>query len=162
MAEKNLEAFSNMQSGKPIKSYKKTIPAKIYVQMLDPFSGLPMGLILFTDSKFPRKDVVDIWSEKEDIFFRKANRREFELGNILEYHELEAEEEAPKIETYSDEKLTEIVNSKFLTLQSILNKTETEAVLFRMLGLARIAEKSEKIIGAIEARLSEVQKLPVS
>ncbi|HAQ02274.1 TPA: hypothetical protein DCQ22_00025 [Candidatus Nomurabacteria bacterium] len=151
-----------MQTGKPFKSYKKTILAKIYVQVLDPFSETPVGLILETNPKFPGKDIVDIWSEKEDVFFRRANRRQFDEGNIIVYAHPDETEQEPKIESYSDEKLTEIVNSKFLSLQSILNKVETEAVLHRMITIAKEQEKSVKIIGAIESRLSEINKLPVS
>jgi len=162
VSENSREVFSNMQTGKPFKSYKKTILAKIYVQVLDPFSETPVGLILETNPKFPGKDIVDIWSEKEDVFFRRANRRQFDEGNILVYTHPDEAEQEPKIESYSDEKLTEIVNSKFLSLQSILNKVETEAVLHRMITIAKEQEKSVKIIGAIEARLSEINKLPVS
>jgi hypothetical protein len=160
--ENNRETFANMQLGKPYKSYKKTILAKIYVQTLDPFTQLPVGQILETDVKNPEKAIVDIWSEQEDVFFHRANKRQFDVGNLIEYTHPAVENEEPKIESYSDEKLTEIVNSKYLTLQSVLNKTETEAVLLRMLTIAKTEEKSEKIIGAIEARLSEVNKLPVS
>jgi hypothetical protein len=151
-----------MQTGKPYKSYKKTILAKIYVQLLDPFSETPVGLILETNPKFPGRDIVDVWSEKEDVFFKRANKRQFDQGNIIPHTRPEIVNEEPKIESYSDEKLTEIVNSKFLTLQSILNKVETEAVLFRMITIAKEQEKSVKIVGAIEARLSEINKLPVS
>jgi len=162
MTENRLETFSNMQTGKPYKSYKKTILAKIYVQLLDPFSETPVGLILETNPKFPGRDIVDVWSEKEDVFFKRANKRQFDQGNIIPHTRPEIVNEEPKIESYSDEKLTEIVNSKFLTLQSILNKVETEAVLFRMITIAKEQEKSVKIVGAIEARLSEINKLPVS
>jgi len=162
VSDNSREVFSNMQTGKPFKSYKKTILAKIYVQVLDPFSETPVGLILETNPKFPGKDIVDIWSEKEDVFFRRANRRQFDEGNIIVYAHPDETEQEPKIESYSDEKLTEIVNSKFLSLQSILNKVETEAVLHRMITIAKEQEKSVKIIGAIESRLSEINKLPVS
>jgi len=162
MIENSREVFSNMQTGKPYKSYKKTILAKIYVQVLDPFLETPMGLILETNSKFPEKEIVDIWSEKEDVFFKRTNKRQFDEGNLIVYVKPLEENKEPKIESYSDEQLTEIVNSKFLTLQSILNKVETETVLLRMIALAKTEEKSVKIIGAIEARLSEINRLPVS
>jgi len=162
MTEMDREVFSNMQTGKPYKSYKKTILGKVFVQVLDPFSGFPVGLILETNPKLFEKDIIDLWSEKEDIFFRKTNKRQFEVGNIIEFTRPETEKEVPKIESYSDEKLTEIVNSKFLTLNSILNKVETEAVLLRMIKIAEDEEKSEKIINAIKARLSEINKLPIS
>jgi hypothetical protein len=162
MTRTSIETFSAMQVGKPFKSYRKTILAKVFVQVLDPFSEQPVGLILETNPKFPEKDIVDVWSEKEDVFFKRANKKQVEEGYVIEYTRPENEVVEPKIESFSDEKLTEVVNSKFMALQSVLNKIETEAVLLRMVAIARKEEKSEKIIGAIQARLSEINKLPVT
>jgi hypothetical protein len=162
MTKTNIETFSAMQTGKPLKSYRKTILAKIFVQVLDPFSEQPVGLILETNPKFPDRDIIDVWSEKEDVFFKRANKKQVDEGYIIEYTRPENEVTEPRIESFSDEKLTEVVNSKFMALQNVLNKIETEAVLLRMIAIARTEEKSEKIIGAIQARLSEINKLPVS
>jgi hypothetical protein len=49
----------------------------------------------------------------------------------------------------TDEELTQIINSKFFTFNNVLNNTDTVAVLFRILNLARDLEKSDKIIKVI-------------
>ena len=163
MNQPNYEIFANMQEGKPLKSYKKTIKAKVYVQVLDPISRLPVGRILFSDARNPDEAIVDVWSIEEDLFFKRTNKHQLDIGNIIEHVRTEEEtNKEPTIESYSDEKLTEVVNSKFLALQAVLNKVESEAPLLRMLDIATKEEKSEKIINAIKARLSEIQKLPVS
>jgi hypothetical protein len=164
MSAKTIEEMNILGqiNGEPIKSYTKTILGKIYVMVLDRFSGQPVGILLSGD---PRKQddgsIVEIFSEVEDIYFRKANKRHFEVGNIIPFTK-KVEPKERTIEEYSDEELTVLVNQKFLALQHTLNKTVSVAVLFRMLNLAEANDKSEKIISAIKARISEVQMQEVT
>lgn len=159
--EQNL--YSAMQTGKPYKTYKKTVLGRVYVSAIDPFNGEPVAIMLYGD---PKRDdescYIDVWNERDDLFFRKMNKVHFNAGYIIEVVRKEPEVVETPIEQYSDEQLKSIINLKFLALQARLNKVGSEAVLFRMIDLAREMEKSEKIVGAIEARLSEVNKLPVS
>lgn len=162
MQDENREVFAAMQNKDPLKTYKKTILGKVYVTALDPFSDQPMGVSL-EGLPGEESEFLDVWTQKEVLFVEKMNRKLFEAGVLIEaYRKEPVEEKEKRIETFSDEELTEVINSKFLSLKSALNNTKSEAVLFRMLNLAKEMEKSEKIVGAIEARLSEIQKLPVS
>lgn len=156
----NLSIYSAMQEDKPIKSYIKTILGKVYVMVLDPFNDQPMGLLLEGDPKKPDEGaILDVWTTKQDVFIRNMNRNHFTNGLIKEYTR-STEPRERTIEEATDPELTEIVNLKFLSLQSKLNKITSIPVLFRLANLARENEKSDKIIRAIEARLSEVQSLP--
>jgi len=149
--------YSAMQEGMPIKSYIKTILGKVYVTVLNPFSDQPEGLLLEGDPKKPDdKAILDVWSTKQDVFLKNMNRSHFNNGIIKEYVR-STEPRERTIEEATDPELTEIVNMKFLGLQNKLNKITSTVVLFRILGLARDNEKSDKIIKAIEARISEVQ-----
>lgn len=146
-----------IRGGTPLRSYIKTILGKVYVFVWDSFENLRTGIILEGD---PRKkdegSIVDVWTEEEDFFFRGKNKRLLEVGQIIPYIRKEEPKERT-IEEYSDEELTTIVNSKFFTLQNVLNNTSSIAVLFRIKNLAQDLEKSSKLIKAIEARISEVQ-----
>ena len=149
-----------MKDGKPYRTYKKTILAGVFVEVWDNFVDNAVGMILKGD---PNKNDPDCfyhaWTEQDDAYFRRVphNRRHLELGEVIPV-EYKVEEIKKTIETSSDAELKEIVNSKFLALRNSLNKTESVAVLYRILNIAREEEKSEKIIKEIEARLSEVQE----
>lgn len=157
----NSDIFAAMNGGgKPYRTYIKTILGKVYVTILNMITGTPTpeGVILSGDPR--KKDpgaMIDVWSEQEDYFFKKTNKSHFARGILIPY--TSAEEVAPvkTIEQATDEELTKIVNSKYFSLVSELNKIESVAVLFRMKNIAEENEKSSKILEAIEARIYEVQ-----
>jgi hypothetical protein len=148
---------SALRGGKPLKSYIKTILGKVYVTVWDSFENKPVGLLLEGD---PRKGdegcIIDIWTNDEDQYFKNKNRTHFTTGDVISYTR-KTEERERTVEEYSDEELVTIINSKFFTLQNVLNNTDSVAVLFRIKNLAQDNEKSDKLIRAIEARISEVQ-----
>lgn len=154
--DRNL-ASTAIHGGKPLKSYTKTTLGKVFVTVWDSFENQAVGLILSGD---PRKAdescIVDIWSEEEDYYFRSKNKRHLQTGDMIVYTRKEEEAERT-VEEYNDDELKAIINSKFFTLQNVLNNTESVAVLFRLKNLAQELEKSDKLIKAIEARISEVQ-----
>ena len=150
-------ASGKIHGGTPLKSYIKTILGRVDVSVWDTFERIPVGLILSGD---PRKQdegcIIDIWSEEEDFFFTNKNKRHLQTGTIINFVRNTAPRER-SVEEYSDEELKVIINSKFFTLQNVLNNTESIAVLFRIKNLAQELEKSDKLVKAIEARISEVQ-----
>jgi hypothetical protein len=162
-SETTNEIFSAMTGGKPLKTYKKTILGRVYVTALNMLTGTPTpeGVILDGD---PRKNesgaMFDIFSDQEDYFFRKMNKRHFDAGVLIEFTKTSTPRERT-IEEFSDEELKSLINKPFLALQNTLNKTTSVATLFRIESLARELEKSEKVIRAIESRLSEVQEASV-
>lgn len=156
----NMEVFAAMQTGQPVRTYKKTIVGQVYCSTLDPFTNEPKGLLLSGDpTKDEESSMVDVWTDVQDVFFRKMNKRSLETGMIIEYKrkvdilELQPEPYA----TASDEEIDEILNSKYYSLLSAINKITNETVLYRFLERARLLEKSEKIITAIDAKISELQ-----
>lgn len=160
MTSQNNDLFSAMIGGKPIKTYKKTILGRVYVTALNMMTGTPTpeGVILDGD---PRKDEIgtmfDIFSEQEDYFFKKMNKRHFDSGIIIEH----VRTDAPRVRTieeFSDEELKAIIMKPFKALEASLNSTNSVATLFRIRSLAEDLEKSEKVIRHIDSRLSEVQE----
>lgn len=159
MVANDLDArmVSAMQSGTPFSSYKKTILGKVYVTVLNSFSGIPEGLILQGEEN-DETVKVDLWSEREDVFFKRMNRKQFETGNIIPAaRPAEVVEEPKTIEQYNDDEMRTIVNMNYLKLQKLLATVTSEAVVLRMINIARAEEKSEKIINAFTAKLSEIQ-----
>jgi len=147
--------FSQMQAGTPIASYKKTILGKVFISVLDPFSGNPVGMLLEgrhgTDT-----EVIDVWSEVEDLYFKRANKRQLETGAVIKVKREEKVEEKT-IEQSSDEELKAVINQRYAAFQKTLSSIASEAVLYRMQDLAEEMDKSERILTSIKAKLADVQ-----
>ena len=158
MTEVNYSVYSMMQTGKPLKSYRKTINAKLLVRVLNSFSGEPEEVILKGPNDRPDA-IVDIWEEKQMAFFLRANKVALERGLLLAFEKPGNFEEIilEKFANATDEELTELVNKPFFLFQSELQTITSEAVLGRILTIARELDKSDKWQSHILARLSEVQ-----
>jgi hypothetical protein len=151
--------FSAMNTGIPIHSYVKTILGRVYINVWDTMTNQPMGLLLSGD---PRKSedscIYDVWSEQENVFFKRMNKRHFETGTIIEYKRKTENEPVKTIESSTDDELKAILTAPFLKLQHVLNATESIALLFRIKNMAVEMEKSEKIVRAIDSRIAEIQQ----
>lgn len=150
--------YGLMQTGKPQRSYIKTILGKAYVTVLNPFSGNPEGRLLVGNPKDSDKEgcIVDIWSDKEDMFFKRANKKAIETGVVINYVRKEVEESKSENDV-SDEELDKILSEPFITLQRKVNKLTSVAPVFRLVERARELDKSEKIVSFLERKLSEIQ-----
>jgi hypothetical protein len=153
------KVFSAMQGDeKPYSSYIKTVISRVYVSILDPFDESASGVILYGDpKKGAESSIVDAWTEKQDRYIKKMNKPVFDDGLLIKYErpaELIVERQ---IEEFSDKELLEIVNSHWFSLVKVVGEITSLPVLFRMLELAREAEKSEKVTGLLESKISEIQ-----
>jgi hypothetical protein len=154
------KVFSQIQSGKPIATYKKTILGKVFVTVYDPYTRVPVGMLLEGD-KGSDTEYVDVWSEAEDLFFKRNNKKALDVGMVIKV--TREDKEAPRtIEQYSDEELKKEINVTYVSFLKTLSKVGSEAVLFRMLDLVAELEKSDKFTTAIKSRLSEVQAKPTN
>lgn len=149
--------YSAMQGSEPIVTYKKTILAKVCITVWDSFNEKQDIIILSGD---PRKDedtcMWDIFTEKEDFFFKRMNKTHFNSGTIISYKRPEVVE-VVREEQFSDEQLLEIVNLKYLALINKINNITSVPVMFRIVDIAKNAEKSEKIVRVLEGRLAELE-----
>jgi hypothetical protein len=156
----DLSMYAAMQVGKPVKTYKKTILGQVYCTILDPFSNEPKGILLTGDPKRNEEStMIDVWNEIQDLFFRRTNKRSLETGMIIESARKE-DSAILKPEPYataSDAELDEVLQQKYYTILSALNKCTNTTVLTRFLERARAIEKSEKIINTIISRISEIE-----
>ena len=148
-----------MDNGEPYKSYIKTILGKVHVVAWDHFKDVSVGMLLTGDPrKHEESSIIDIWTQKEDVHFTRMNKKHLEQGVLIPYKRPVTEVKERTFEESTDEELIDILNSKFFTLKARMDKTESEAILFRLLTLAQEQDKSEAITKAIEARISEIQE----
>lgn len=160
MTEEGLDAnmYSMMQTGKSYKRYIKTILGKLYVNVLNPFTDKPDGLIIRGNPQANKEDcIVEVWNDKQDVFFKRMNKRHFEQGFLIEYNPKKEIKKKKSPNQVTDEELIEILNSRFFKFQSEISKFTSPAPLQRLLFLAGEEEKSEKIVKAIEAKIAELQ-----
>ena len=152
------DVYSAMQTGEPYKVYKKTILGKVFLKVLNPFDGSVEGIILHGNpAKNQEGCFIEVWSEKEDVFLKRMNREHFKQGTVQAWKRQPNIKKEKLYSEYTDDDVKEIVMAKFMKLRSVLNKTESEAFVLRILDMAREMERSEKIIQEITARLSEIQ-----
>lgn len=152
------EVYATMEGGEPYASYTKTILGQVAVTVWDNVLEKPVDVILRGDPKKRDADsIVNVWSAKEDSFFKRVNRNHFSKGLVIPFQSKEPVVEEKTIEQATDEELLAIVNLKYIAFTNKLNKIDSIPVLFRMKLLAQEADKSEKITSAIEKRISEVQ-----
>jgi len=153
----NSEVFSQMQSGVPVASFKKTILGQVGVHVLNPWTGQPEDRILKGDPKTNDEGcIVDLWSKAEEMYFTRANKRHFETGNLMRFEKGQMVKEK-SVNEITDGEIVNILNDRFFVLQAKLNTFTSPAPVHRFLNAAREMEKSEKIIQHIEARLSELE-----
>lgn len=154
------QTFGLMQTGKPLKTYKKTILGQVYCSVLNSFSNEPEGILLSGDpTKNDPLSMFDIWNDMQDAYFRRANKKNLEMGVIIAFERPDSvqELEPEPFATATDEEIDEILTSKYYTILSALNKCTNTIILNRFLQRARVLEKSEKIIKSITSRISELQ-----
>ena len=154
------EIFSAMQTGKPYRTYRKTTLGQVYVTVLNPFSGAPEGKLL-KGEKNSETSLVDVWSEKEDAFFRRVNQQNLKSGFLVEHarSDVSTVSEEERMNTLPDAELNNILNKPFKTLENAINKMTSVAPIYRLLAMAEEQEKSEKVIEHLRRRLSELQEV---
>jgi hypothetical protein len=158
----NAELWSAIQQGKVFKTYRKTSLGKVYVQVYNPFTGEPEGILLEGEAGKDQRSFISTNNEMEDVFFHRMNRRHFETGDLIEVAlAIPVDEKAQTLEQSSDAELVKLLGSKFYSLKGALERTKSESFLYRLLSIAREEEKSEKYIQAIEKRIAELQGITV-
>lgn len=154
------DVFSAMQTGRPYKTYIKTILGKVFVNLLNPFDLSKEGKILVGNPKEPSEDcIVQTWSEMDDAYFKRKNKRHFEDGTIIEQKQVESAEQKRSPNALTNEEIDEILASstRFLKMQKLVNDLTSLPPLFRLLERAKELEKSERIISFLQSKISELQ-----
>lgn len=155
--------YGILEETPPYKSYIKTVLGRVRVIILSPFSGEPEEVILTGNPKGRDREtcIIDVYSSKEDMYFKKVNSVHFKNGEIIEHtrvnHPVEPTDE-DLANSLSDEEMKKLLHSKFFSLQSVVNKMTSVAPVFRMIELARDEDASERYVKYLEGRLAELQE----
>lgn len=156
----DLAVYDAMQDGKPFKRYEKTILGRVHLTIISPFSGEVENVILSgnPDNASQREaSILNIWTQKEDQFLHRMNRVHFNKGNLVELKEEDVPQVYVSENQVSEEEIEEVLNKPFLALKNKLNSFTSVAPCYRFLRAAEEMEKSEKILEAIRARISEIE-----
>lgn len=151
--------YRMMNSGSPLKSYIKRSLGKLQVKVWDEFTGTASVALLVGDPRKPDDGcIVDVYSEKEDVFFKKANAKHFQTGDLVEHVRKEKEEtEEEKLNRMSSDEMRNLLSKPFLAIQNAVAKFTSVVPLFAMLDVAREMGKSEKITKLIESKIAFLQ-----
>ena len=162
--EVSADVFSKMQIGDPIAVYKKMTLGKVEVSVLNPFSGKPENILLYGDpNKNNPKCFIEVWSQKEEVYFDRQNSALFKGGYLEKLKEpVRPARRDIKEKDYSEisrEYIEELVTAPFMKFKKELNEIDAEAVLYRVKDVAEELERPEKTMNHIRARIVEVQSL---
>ena len=150
----------SMEGGVPKARYIKTIVGRLGISMIDPLTGMPTDIQLEGDPNDNGTDIDDItvtlWSDFEFEFFRRSNKTLLQIGYLAPYTKEIVEEIS--VNEVSDEVLEEALGKPFFSVKALLDKFTAPAPVQRLLRMALEKNKSVGVIGAIEARLSELQQ----
>src|ERR1035437_8146247 len=122
---------------------------------MNTFSSKPEGMLL-EGEKGTETEKIDVWSEMEDVYFRRANKKALDTGTVIQF-ERSPEPGTRRMEQYSDGELREVINYRYPAFQKALSEVTSEATAYRVLELAQEMEKSKRIEAAIKAKLAELQ-----
>ena len=155
----DFDLYSRMQSGKPLAVYKKKILGKLNVRVLNPFDQKPMHTILQGD---PRKKncpkcFVELWTDKELMYFLRSNRIHLDGGNLIEYTKTLSSKIERTVNNLSDEEIESLVKAPFLKLKKTVEKMTSIAAVSRVVDTAETAGRPEKTMLYLRERLSLMQ-----
>lgn len=155
------KAYSSMQTGEAFKVYRKTTLGLVGVRILSPFDTTKRE---YTQLKGDHRDpncedcFIELWSEKEHVYFVRANRQHLTDGVLIEYNKPLDHSIKKTPNNMSDEEVDELINSsKFLTLKSKVNQMTSEAAVQRVLDAAEMADRPEGTMKFLRERLALVQ-----
>lgn len=164
MADSNLldyEAVSLMATDSPVAVYRKGkgILGKVEVKVYNSLTSRIETLMLEGNPSDPDCDkcFVELWSDKEVIFFKRANRWHINNGFIVPFSKKRPSRIKKTFNNLTDEELEEIVGKPFLALKNAVEKMTTETALTRVISVAEEMDKPEKTMNFLRERLSLIQ-----
>jgi len=153
-------AKARAEGAEPIARYKKAIVGQVCVSIIDPFTGAPVDIILKGKEGIQgvlEDDItVTLWTEMAHDYFRRANQVLLQAGYITPFNKEIASIPA-SVNEVSDEELVEILEQKFFTMKSFLDKVTSPIPVMSLLRLAEDMNRPVGTINAIKEKLSELQ-----
>jgi hypothetical protein len=157
--ETTRDIYSMMATGEPIKVYRKTILGKVNVKTINPVEDKAEDIILHgnPDNRSCETCFIEIWSDKELVYFLRANRKHLQEGVLVEDTKPRDTKIKKTVNNLPDEEIEKLVKAPFLKLKKLVEEMTTEAAVARVLREAEKQERPEKTVTFIRERLSEIQ-----
>lgn len=148
-----------MVAGEPYARYVKTLRSLVSGMRLNPTTQV-MTPVDFVVASHPERfeydsEVIEIYSEQEDRYFKQANRSLFQSGLLKAY---DGAKELPPLENFmSDEEVKQIATIKNTNeLRTRLLKVDSPITLARILSAAEEANATKRVLDAIRERKAEI------
>lgn len=150
-------------AGEPFKKYVKTVPSTVAGYRLDPMiatDARPVGFVLESaaDGFDPEREVLALYSAREDAYVRQTNRALFDSGLLKEY---DGVEDAPAIDYanfMTDEEVRSVAAIK--TPAAMRARIESVTAYFTLMRILRAAESlgaKKTVLDVLRAREAELQ-----
>lgn len=153
--------ISLMAEDEPLAVYRKAkgIVGKVEVRVYNSLTQQVETIMLEGNPSDPNCDTcyVEIWSEKEHIFFKRANKWHLQEGYIVPYSKARPKNIPQTANNLPDEEIEETVKKPFLALKAMVEQMTTEAALLRVINIAEELEKPEKTMSFLRERLALIQ-----
>lgn len=153
--------YAKMQTKQPYKIYKKTILGLVSVNIIDPFTDLPVDVLLKGNPRV-KEDLdcyVELWSERELMYFLRTNRVHLSEGVLVPYNKPIYPTRIEKtFDNLPDEEVAALVVAPFKKLENAVKKMRTESAIARTLTFAEEANRPEKTMAFLRERLSMIQR----
>lgn len=152
--------FSQMQKGKPLRTYKKEIMGKLHIVILNPFDLQSIEEVLLEGNPSNTNDkrqFIDLWTEEEIAFFEVKNETALTKGRLVIYNKEIPRTIEKTMDNLPEEELVELVNSPFIKLKNAVEQMTSEAALQRVLRVADQEDRPEKTMTFLRETLSKLQ-----
>lgn len=152
--------YSLMATDNPVAIYKKGHLGKLNVRRLNSFTKEVEDVLLFSP---PSGDMeadtcfVELWSEEEHVFFKRANRKHLESGALIRFTKPRNTEIKQSANNMTDKELEELVVAPFMKLKKTVEQMTSEPAILRTIQKAEEADRPEKTMQFLRERLSLIQ-----
>lgn len=159
--EMDYRMISLMAEDKPLAVYRKAkgILGKVEVKVFNSLTQQIEKVMLEGNPSDLNCDTcfVEIWSEKEHIFFKRANKWHLNEGYIVPYTKERPNQIQQTVNNMTDDEMEALVKKPFLALKAAVDQMTTEAALIRIIKIAEEADKPEKTMAFLKERLALLQ-----
>lgn len=142
----------------PYKRYTKAVPSQVGGIRLDANGKEPVYFILHSHPKGFEYDaeVLEIYTEREDRYFRQANRGLFAQGLLKEYFGEQPELDDSNVLT--DAEVQEVAAMRNIeSMRKRLNELSSVYTIRRILAAANEIGRPQKTVQMIESRIKELE-----
>ena len=157
----NRDVISLMSTDTPVAVYAKAkgFLGLIYIKTFNSITNEVDEFHLEGNPNDPDCDTnfVELWSEQEHAFFKRANKYHLNEGSVIRTDKKRPSKIKQSANNRPDKFLEALVSKPFMALKAEVEKMTTEAALLRVIQFAEDAQRPEKTMDYLRGRLSLIQ-----